>query len=103
MSRGPDAGTLLRRALEADAMRAGCAVTVASIDWTRWSSATFTGARHEMVLAAAESAALDQWLAALPEAEFDLRGHVLADITLINVRRADVRTVVVVEALTVES
>ena len=57
MSRGPDPGTALVRALEANARRAGCPVRMTASDWTRWASATFTGARHDLTLEAGESGA----------------------------------------------
>jgi hypothetical protein len=102
MSRGPDAETLLRRALEAHAEAAGCPVTLASSDWTRWASATFTGARHLLALTAPPSPALDAWIAGLPEAELRLRGHLVADLVVEHVRRAADAVTVSLEVLTVE-
>ncbi len=51
-----------------------------------WASATFTGARHEVTLlltgeSAPASAA--RFIATLGEREFELRGHVVADIALV--------------------
>jgi len=63
MSRGPDAETLLRRALESHAEAAGCPVALVESDWTRWASATFSGARHLLALAGPPSPALDAWIA----------------------------------------
>jgi hypothetical protein len=102
MSRGPDAETLLRRALEASADAAGCPVALAESDWTRWASATFTGARHLLALAAPPSPALDAWVAGLPEAELRLRGHLVADLVVEHVRRAGDTVTVSLEVLTVE-
>ncbi|MDG2534307.1 hypothetical protein P6144_11655 [Sphingomonas sp. HITSZ_GF] len=102
MSRGPDAETLLRRALEASAEAAGCPVTLAESDWARWASATFTGARHLLALTAPPSPALDAWIAALPEAELRLRGHLVADLVVEHVRRAGDSVRVSLEVLTVE-
>lgn len=102
MSRGPDAATLLERALLASAQAAGCAVALVSSDWTRWASATFTGARHAIALRAGPSPLLDAWLAGLPEAEVALRGHVLADIAVTQVSREGEWVVVCLEALSVE-
>jgi hypothetical protein len=102
MSRGPDAATLLTRALLASAEQAGCPVRIAASDWTRWASATFTGARHVLKLEAASSEAFDAWLAALPEAEFALRGHLVADATVESVRREGETATAIVEFLTVE-
>lgn len=102
MSRGPDAETLLRRALEASAEAAGCPVTLVHSDWTRWASATFTGARHLLALTAPPSPALDRWIAALPEAELRLRGHLVADLVVEHVRRSGEAVTLSLEVLTVE-
>lgn len=102
MSRGPDAATLLGRALVAASECAGCPVSLAEADWTRWASATFVGARHNVVLVGTHSPALDAWLAALPEAEFALRGHLVADLKLVRVRRAGAALTAEIEVLTVE-
>lgn len=102
MSRGPDSGTLLGRALVAAATAAGCPVMLASSDWSRWQSATFTGARHMLTLEASPSFQLDAWLTALPDAEFRLRGHLVADIAVAQIERAGGRVVLCLEALTIE-
>jgi hypothetical protein len=102
MSRGPDPGTALARAIEASAQRAGCPVRVAASDWTRWASATFTGARHELTLEADGSTALDTWLAELPETELPIRGHLVADLVVTSVRRVEAMATIRLEALTVE-
>lgn len=102
MSRGPDAETLLRRALEASADAAGCPVTLVASDWTRWASATFTGARHLLTLAAPPSPALDAWIAGLPEAELRLRGQLVADLVVEHVRRSGDTVTLSLEVLTVE-
>ena len=102
MSRGPDADTLLLRRLEADSLRAGCPARVIDSTWTRWASATFTGARHELSLEAPESAALDAWLNGLPETDLPLRRHLVADIVVTGISRAGGVATVALEALTVE-
>ncbi len=102
MSRGPDAETLLRRALEAQAEAAGCPIILVESDWTRWASATFSGARHMLTLAAPPSSALDAWLARLPEAELTLRRHLVADLAVEHVRRTGDRVTVSLEVLTLE-
>ena len=102
MSRGPDAATLLCRALLASAAAAGCPVALVSSDWTRWASATFTGARHGIALRAGPSPYLDTWLAGLPEAEFAVRGHIVADLTVTAVEREGAWIALALEALTVE-
>ena len=82
MSRGPDAGALLERALLRQAGQAGIDLSIVSASWTRWASATFVGARHDVLLSATPSPALDRWVADLPEAEFALRGHLVADLAV---------------------
>lgn len=102
MSRGPDVSTALARALDKAARHAGCPVDLLQSDWQRWASATFCGARHQLTLAAIPSPLLEGWIAALPEAEIALRGHLLADIAVIAVRRSAARVEIDLEALTVE-
>jgi hypothetical protein len=102
MSRGPDAATLLVRSLEADSRRAACLVRAIDSTWTRWASATFNGARHELSLEATDSPALEAWLDALPEADLPLRGHLVADIVVTGVTRAGGVATMTIEALTVE-
>ena len=72
-----------------------------------WTSATFAGVRHDLVFrvegASAEEEA-DRVLDGLEDAEFDLRGHILADIALVS-RSSDPSgpsVTIAIEALTVE-
>jgi hypothetical protein len=102
MSRGPDAGTLLERALLVSAETSGCPVTLVKSDWTRWASATFAGARHMFTLTAAASPAFDAWLSALPEAEFALPGHLVADLVVEKVSREGETITAHLEILTIE-
>lgn len=102
MSRGPDAGTQLERALVRGAADAGIALAILAADWTRWASVTFSGARHRLSIAAAPSPQLDAWRATLPEAEFRLRGHLVADLVLAGERRSGELVEIELEALTVE-
>lgn len=102
MSRGPDAAALLERALIRAGRSAGVEVTIAAADWTRWASATFTGARHRLTLRASHSTALERWLAELPEHDFALPGHVVADLLVAGSRRSDTTVTIDIEALTVE-
>lgn len=102
MSRGPDIGTLLVRALYRDSCRAGCPLEIRDSDWARWASATFCGARHVMRWTAAPSPALDAWLATLPDADFILRGHLLADVSVTGISRSADSVQVNMEALTLE-
>ena len=103
MSRGPDAGTMLERALVTAASAAGCVVAIEAADWKRWASATFTGARHELTLSGACGAALDQWLVKLSETDLPLGRYLLADLAVASVARCDGQARVAVEALTVEA
>lgn len=98
MSRGPDATTLLARAIE----RSGPGVTVSTSEAAPWASVTFAGARHRLTVEARATAGLDRWLARLPEAEFALRGHLVADLTVTRVEHCEGHASVSIEALTVE-
>ena len=77
MSRGPAIERQLVRTLIASAAHAGCTATLIHEQAMPWSTATFTGARHRLI-ATAESAALGDWLAGLPEAELPLTGWFVA-------------------------
>ena len=98
MSRGPDAGARLGRALAAEP---GVVVTARTA--TRWASATFTGARHELRLTVPASPAIEQWLADLPEADFAIPGHLVADLAITAMTATAERLDVCIEALTVET
>lgn len=102
MSRGPDAATLFARALIASARAADIAVQIVASDWERWASATFTGARHMLTVKAVPCPAFDAWLAALPEADLPIRGHLVADLTVLGVTHGSGEAVAKLEALTVE-
>lgn len=74
-----------------------------------WASGTFVGTRHKLTFRSEGNeagTAADAFLIDLAEAEFDLRGHILADITLVSQMRTSgpdgppVR--ISLEALTVE-
>lgn len=101
MSRGPDAATLLDRALRRDAAEAAVTIAVRSADWVRWASATFTGARHELVLELGGDAAPD-WLDSLPERDLPLRGHLVAEIVVMECCTEGATRIARIEALTVE-
>ena len=103
MSRGPDAATMLTRAIDKQARRAGCPVEHVDSDWDRWASATFSGARHRLTFAATPDVALDRWLKGLPDADFALRGHLVADLVVSAVRHAAERVEIDLEILTVET
>jgi hypothetical protein len=102
MSRGPDVLARLSHALIASApapMAIGAATSV------EWASATFAGARHRITLRSrpTERDAFDAWIAGLPAAEFVLRDSLVADVTVVAVRRAGPAAVEVdLEVLTVD-
>ena len=102
MSRAPDSGALLVRALHRASRAAGCPLEIVASSWTGWSSATFTGARHHSHWQAKPSARLDAWLATLPDMEFDLGGHLVADLAVASIRRTAHHVGLQIEALTVE-
>ncbi|PKP91515.1 MAG: hypothetical protein CVT77_11935 [Alphaproteobacteria bacterium HGW-Alphaproteobacteria-16] len=102
MSGGASVHALLERALVRMAKRAGIDAAIAATDWTRWASATFTGGRHEIRLAAPSSPALSRWVAALEEAEFTLPGHLVADLVVRSARAAPGVSSYALEIVTVE-
>jgi hypothetical protein len=67
-----------------------------------WASVTFTGARHWFALSVGPARA-DAVAAILPEFEFDLPGHLVADIVVTGTRVDGDRTLLEIEALTVET
>lgn len=102
MSGAPDAGVRLERALLRHAAQRGIDLSIVLASWTRWASATFAGARHALLLTATPSPALDAWIAELPEAEFALRGHLVADLTVDSRTHIDDRVALNIGVLTVE-
>ena len=101
MSRA-DIGTMLARAIEGDALAQQIPIEIARANWQRWASATFIGARHQIMLSATPSPEIDRWLSDLPEAEFRLHGHLVADLAVVAVRRDADRLEADLELLTVE-
>jgi hypothetical protein len=70
-----------------------------------WASATFTGARHELrfrVEGDGADEAAERFLCDLEAAEFDLRGHIVADLALVSEERRPGFARIALEALTVE-
>jgi hypothetical protein len=71
----------------------------------RWASVTFRGARHELVFRlegeGAEEAA-GRFLSSLHARDFPLRGHLLADVSLVAEERRPGCARIRLEALTVE-
>lgn len=102
-----DAATALLRALGASFARFDCAFRVHELSSQSWASVTFSGARHRVAFSlqgAGAEAAAERFVARIDEAEFDLRGHILADIALVAKRRSPAgdRIDMNLEALTVE-
>ena len=102
MSRGPDVATLLERALVHAARVAGCEAVIAQASMERWASVTFTGARHQITLALSPKDQALHWLASLPEAEFALRGHLVADLSVDRIDRHATGCTASMSILTVE-
>lgn len=75
---------------------------------TQWASATFTGMRHTMRVrfSGTEAVARGSWLATiLPDHEFRIRGHLVADVAITEIHRRDEgerALTLTIEALTVE-
>jgi hypothetical protein len=93
---------LLERALIAGAAARGVDLAIGEAQSTRWASVTFSGARHRLACGAAAGDALERWIADLPEAEFRLRGHLVAQIAVTARRESGAGIALTVEALTVE-
>jgi hypothetical protein len=98
--RGPDAMTALGRAMTDSAARAGIAITIADRSSRAWASATFEGARIGYRIEAGDDDCLTRWLAALPDAEWQLPGHLVADLAVTARSAMAGRAAVEIEALT---
>ena len=100
------AGAELKRALRANFVNFGAAMTIESLTSRPWASITFAGERHKLALCLpgpGAQAAVDVFLDGLEDREFALRGHILADIEATGVARdADGQIRLTLEALTVE-
>ena len=99
---GFDADARVRRALAGSAYRAGVTMTVVASDANRWASATFAGARHEIVLTGQADDAMERWLGDLPEADLSVPGYLVADLKIVAMRQAGSDLTVTLEVLTVE-
>lgn len=100
MKRGPDSGQSMTRAIFAAA--AAMTVDIVESESWPWASATFTGARHRIRLTLPDTPESRHWLAGLPEHEFTIRGHLVADLVLVEQQHRDGLIVAVLETLTVE-
>jgi hypothetical protein len=100
-----DAATAFLRAIRVSFVSFAGDFTLHELVSRSWASVTFSGARHRIAFslegAGAQEAASD-FLGRMNEAEFDLRGHILADITLTGEERSFDKVKISLEALTVE-
>jgi len=78
-------------------------VTVTDHKSVPWASVTFNGARHVLCLRALDTPGLEQWVDNLAEVEFDLPGHLVADLAITAIERTQGEVFVRLEALTVET
>jgi len=99
MASSEAASKALQQALIASASASGFAITISASDWYRWSTNTFDGAKHVLSLQAPNSSALSNWLRRLKELK--IRGHLVADISVVNKRDREGRSDFNLEALTV--
>jgi hypothetical protein len=81
-------------------------IVVEEIRSRSWASATFSGSRHELSLRVegdGADGAADRFLGGLEGTEFEMRGHIMADIALVSEGRRDGGACVTIclEALTV--
>ncbi|MET0238724.1 MAG: hypothetical protein ABW184_02400 [Sphingobium sp.] len=73
---------------------------------TAWASATFLGARHVVTLRLEGEDAEDRAqrvVGCLPEAEFAIPGHIVADVAIDTVRMTDGGATVALSILTIEA
>ncbi|CAN5453374.1 hypothetical protein BH09PSE4_BH09PSE4_13760 [soil metagenome] len=80
--RGPDVGAKLSRALIRSAAEAGGAIEIDEAESTPWASATFIGERHSLTARGA-FAKLSRWIEALPDAEFEIGGHIVVSLDVV--------------------
>lgn len=73
---------------------------------TAWASATFIGARHQVTLALRgedASARAEALIATLPEAEFTIAGHIVADLSVDRMDLEAKEVVLTLSILTIEA
>ncbi|MES2339547.1 MAG: hypothetical protein V4537_15755 [Pseudomonadota bacterium] len=97
-----DAAQLLERALVAHAGSAGFGCRIVAESAKRWASATFVGAHHRLRIEATACPPLRDWLAGLADADLPLRGHLVADLSVVDQRIEGDRLTATIEVLTVE-
>jgi hypothetical protein len=100
-----DAATAFLRSVRAAFAAFQGSFTLHELVSRSWASVTFSGARHRIafsLVGGGATEAADAFLGTLGEAEFDLRGHILADISLVGEARDGDSVRIDIEALTVE-
>lgn len=86
--------------------RAGQESEVVDSGITGWASATFIGARHRVTLAVRGEQAMERaelLRDALPEAEFAIPGHIVADLTVDQVEQDGDAAILTLCVLTIEA
>jgi hypothetical protein len=99
-----DATTAFLRAIRRFFASAGT-FTLEEVRSRSWASVTFVGARHEIAFRIEGEGAEQEarrFLRRLDVAEFELPGHILADVALVSEERRPGRVRIRIEALTVE-
>ncbi|MDO6416355.1 hypothetical protein Q4F19_18360 [Sphingomonas sp. BIUV-7] len=84
------------------AARGGEESDVRALPSRNWASATFSGARHRLEICLPSAAAVAAFEDGLADAQFALRGHLVADIVVAGRRAAGAGTLLEIEALTIE-
>jgi len=92
----------VHRILSAALLRMAPGSTIASSRERPWASVTFSGARHWIALEI-EREGSAAFAAMLPEAEFSLSGHLVADLAVMACEPQGDRALLHIEALTVEA
>ena len=87
----------LERALTRSAALAGAELAIERHRMTPWHSATFSGARHDILASAMSGDRLDQWL------DLPLRGGLLTDIRVAAWERAGAMTRLRIESVTLDT
>lgn len=100
-----DAASAFLRAIRGSFMSFRGRFTLHELVSRGWASVTFSGSRHRISFSldgdgAGEAA--DVFIGALGDADFDLRGHILADVSLMGEERSEGKVRISLEALTVE-
>ena len=81
---------------------AGVEPAVAAHRSRPWASATFVGAQHTVTLVAPRSPGLGSWVAALPDTDLPVRGHVVASVAVERIEDDGAAVTLTVEVLTLE-